>query len=60
MPYELLARSLQLEFDMQGMTRRQKVHGELSKILSEEWRNDMSEAVEDAAEKRRKMEAARE
>ena len=60
MPYELLARSLQLEFDMQGMTRRQKIHGELSKILSEEWRGDMSEAVADAAEKKRKMEAVRE
>ena len=57
MPYELLARSLQLEFDMQGMTRRQKVHGELSKILSEEWRDDMSEAVADAAEKKRKVKA---
>ena len=57
MPYELLARSLQLEFDMQGMTRRQKVHGSLSKILSEEWGDDMSEAVAAAAEKKRKMEA---
>ena len=55
MPYELLARSLQMEFDMQGMASRQKAHASLSKILSEEWRDDMSEAVKDADEKRRKM-----
>ncbi len=55
MPYELLSRALQVEFDMQGISRRQKVHDSLSKILSEEWRDDMKEAVHDASEKKRKI-----
>ena len=54
-PYELLARSLQTEFDMQGISRRQKIHDSLSKILSEEWKDDMNEAVNDAKEKKRKI-----
>ena len=55
MPYELLARSLQAEFDTQGMTRRQKVHDMLSKILTEEWRDDMGEAVKETAERKREI-----
>ncbi len=55
MPYELLARALQVEFDMQGISRRQKVHDSLSKILSEEWRDDMADAVKDAGEKKQKI-----
>ena len=51
-PYELMARSLQAEFDVQGMTRRQKIHDRLEKLLAEEWRDDMADAVEDAQEKR--------
>lgn len=51
-PYELMARSLQAEFDVQGMTRRQKIHDRLEKLLAEEWRDDMTDAVEDAQEKR--------
>ena len=54
-PYELLARSLQVEFDMQGITRRQKVHTSLTKILSEEWRDNMSDAVKDVADRKRKI-----
>ncbi len=53
-PYELLARSLQAEFDMQGIARRQKVHALIAKILSEEWR-DGGEAVSAAADKRREL-----
>ena len=55
LPYELLARSLQTEFDMQGISRRQKIHDSLTKILSEEWENDMNDAVRDAKEKRKKI-----
>ena len=51
-PYELMARSLQAEFDVQGMTRRQKIHDRLENLLAEEWRDDMTDAVEDAQEKR--------
>lgn len=53
--YELVARSLQAEFDMQGMTRRQKVHSELAKILSEEWQKDMTVAVKKAQERKQKI-----
>lgn len=52
-PYTLLARALHVEFEMQGMTRRQKVHSALASILAEEWRND-NEAVMDATAKRRR------
>ena len=54
-PYELLARALQVEFDMQGMTNRQKVHKSLVKILSEEWRENMTDAVQDVADKKQKI-----
>ena len=55
LPYELVARLLQAEFDMQGVERRQKVHDRIAKILAEEWRSDMSEAVTEAADRRRAM-----
>lgn len=58
-PYELLARSLQVEFEMQGITRRQKVHTALAKLLSEEWRND-KDAVAAASEKKRMLKEASE
>ena len=54
-PYELLARSLQVEFNMQGMTSRQKVHDALTKILTEEWREDMGDAITEVAERKRKI-----
>jgi len=50
-PYELMARSLQAEFEMQGMAKRQKIHTRLEKLLSEEWRDDLDLAVEDAHKK---------
>ena len=52
--YELLARALQVEFDLQGMTSRQKVHTSLAKILSEEWRHDMTDAVKEVADRKQK------
>jgi len=54
-PYPLLARSLQVEFDMQTLTQRQKVHAALEHILSEEWRDDMDEAVKDAADRKQRI-----
>ena len=53
--YELVARALQVEFDMQGISRRQKVHDSISKILGEEWKDDMKIAVKDAENKKRKI-----
>ena len=57
-PYELAARLFQAEFETQGLRRRQKVFVEISKILSEEWRDDMGEAVEEARERRRMVREA--
>lgn len=54
-PYDLVARSLQAEFDMQGMTRRQKIHTYLEKLLSEEWQDDRLAAVSDAEKRRDKL-----
>ena len=54
-PYELLARSLEVEFNMQGMTNRQKVHDALIKILTEEWRENMGDAVTEVVERKRKI-----
>ena len=51
-PYELMARALQAEFDMQWMTHRQKMHRTLEKLIAEEWRDDMEGAVADARTKR--------
>lgn len=53
--YNLLARALQVEFDMQGISSRQKIHDAISKILSEEWRDDMKDAVQDEAKRRQKI-----
>ena len=58
-PYELLARALQAEFDMQGMTRRQKIHAVLANLLSEEWGADADAAVKNAAARRRTVWEAR-
>jgi len=57
-PYELMSRSLQVEFDMQSMTSRQKVHASLTKILDEEWRDDLSGAIEELADRQRKISEA--
>lgn len=54
-PYELMARSLEAEFNMQRMTNRQKIHTHLDKLLSEEWRGDMDDAVDDVREKRNRV-----
>jgi len=54
-PYELLARLLQMEFEMQGAADRQKMHSAIAKILNEEWRDDMSSAVSETADRKRKL-----
>lgn len=51
-PYELVSKLLHAEFESQGMSRHSKIYGKIDKILSEEWRNDINEIVEDLKEKR--------
>lgn len=43
----LVSKLLNAEFDSQGMTRHSKIYGKLGKILSEEWRDDMDEIIDD-------------
>ena len=54
-PYELLARSLQTEFDMQAITNRHKVHTAIEKILLEEWGDNLDDALDEVAERKRKI-----
>ena len=57
-PYELMARSLHAEFEMQGLAKRQKIHSSIERLLSEEWRENMSEAVDDARLKKQQIREA--
>ena len=46
-PQLLVSKLLNAEYESQGMTRHSKVYGRINKILSEEWRDDLGEIVED-------------
>jgi DNA sulfur modification protein DndC len=52
-PHLLVSRLLHTEFESQGMTKHSKIYGKLNKILSEEWRDNLDEIVEDLKEKRK-------
>jgi len=43
----LVSRLLNAELDSQGMTRHSAIYPKLNKILSEEWRDDLNEIVDD-------------
>jgi len=51
-PYALVSRLLNVEFESQGMARHSKIYGKLDKILSEEWRSDIEEIKKDLQQKR--------
>lgn len=51
-PPLLVSRLLNAELESQGMTRHAKVYTELNRILSEEWRSDLGEIVDDLRDKR--------
>jgi len=51
-PYELVSRLLNAEFESQGMTRHSKIYGQIDKILTEEWRSDIEEIKKDLKQKR--------
>ena len=52
-PYLLAAKILHTEFEMQNISDRQKVHTKIEKIIAEEWRTNMDDAVKDAWDKKR-------
>lgn len=51
-PPLLVSRLLNAELDSQGMTRHSAIYPKLNKILSEEWRDDLKEIVDDLKERR--------
>ena len=54
-PPLLAAKILHVEFEMQEVSNRQKVHHKIEKILNEEWRNDMDIAITDVKNKKRRI-----
>jgi len=46
-PALLVSKLLNAEHESQGMTRHSKIYPKINKILSEEWREDLDEIVED-------------
>ena len=51
-PQVLVSKLLHAEFSSQGMGKHSKVFKSLNKILSEEWRNDLTEIVGDMKKER--------
>ena len=52
-PQLLVSKLLNAEFDSQGMTRHSKVYEKINKILSEEWRENLDEIMDDLRKKKR-------
>ena len=53
LPSLLVSKLLNAEHEFQGMTRHSKIFPKINKILSEEWREDLSEIVRDLEEQKR-------
>jgi hypothetical protein len=51
-PQVLVSKLLHAEFSSQGMGKHSKVFKSLNKILSEEWREDLTEIVDDMKKER--------
>jgi len=51
-PPLLVSKLLNAELESQGMTRHARVYTAINKILSEEWRSDLEEIVDDLRDKR--------
>ena len=51
-PQLLVSKLLNAEFESQGMARHSKIYGKLNKILSEEWRDDEKEIINDLKERK--------
>lgn len=52
LPQLLVGKLLNAEFDHQGMSKHSKIYNEISKILAEEWRDDIKEIIRDLTQKR--------
>ncbi len=51
-PQLLVSKLLNTEFEHQGMNKHSKIYHTINKILTEEWREDLHEIVDDLKEKR--------
>lgn len=58
-PALLVSRLLNAELESQGMTRHSAIYPKLNKILSEEWRDDLNEIVDDLKERRQQSQEYR-
>lgn len=58
-PHLLVSKLLHAEFESQGMNNHSKIYGKLGKILSEEWREDLDEIMDDLKQKKRNRELLR-
>ena len=47
LPALLVAKLLNVEHESQGMTQHSKIYPKINKVLSEEWREDLNEIVQD-------------
>lgn len=52
-PYELVAELLNTEMRHQGMSRHARIYKEISRILNQEWREDLDDIIGDLEERRR-------
>ena len=54
-PYLLVSKLLNVEYELQGMTRHSKIYPKLNKVLSEEWRDDLKEILDDLQRKAERL-----
>ena len=52
-PQLLVSKLLNAEFESQGMARHSRIYDKINKILSEEWRDDLGEIIDDLERQRR-------
>jgi DNA sulfur modification protein DndC len=51
-PPLLVSKLLHAEFESQSMTRHSKIYGKINKYLTEEWREDLDEIIDDLRDER--------
>ena len=52
-PSLLVSKLLHAEFESQSMTRHSKIYGKINKYLTEEWREDLDEIIDDLRDERK-------
>ena len=52
-PVLLVSKLLNVEYESQGMSSHSRVYGKINKILSEEWRDNLDDIIEDLQEQKK-------